>query len=128
MTLPAKVPARAKLQRGDPVWYRLLVRVPFVVAFDRSAWRFEEPHLASGRAEHWELEATCMNGGGRWILSEWFMQLDWLEQALYQDGFASRHLTAAETIIERAVKLGHAEKLLAVPPNVGHGRGRPWMW
>ncbi|MFT3783814.1 MAG: hypothetical protein QM790_17530 [Nibricoccus sp.] len=73
-------------------------------------------------------DAAAVNGGGRWILSEWFKKREWLDQALYIDGFASRHQTAAETILNRAVKLGKAEKLATIPPNVDHGRGNPWMW
>lgn len=116
-----------KLNRLDPVWYRLKVRPPHDVVFPSVTWRLLAPHLASGRPDHWELEAQNL-AGGFFVVSERFKTLEWLEHALYVDGFAGRHATLSETILDRMVKLGTAEKLAEPLRKPEHGRGWPWMW
>ena len=74
--------------------------------------------------DHWELCAAFR--GGEIIVSEYFRRREWLESALYVEGFCARHGAHSERLMQRLVRMNWA---LPLPqprylPEPGHGR--PW--
>ena len=118
---------RQRLRRLDPVWFRLLIRTPFDVEFPSAQFHVELSQCIAGSWD-WTLEAHNARSGGHIDLTERFKDPGALARALYEDGFASRYATLAETILLKLVREGRAEKLAAPlrPPTPQNGW--PWMW
>jgi hypothetical protein len=112
-----------RLNKLDPVWYRLLRTPPFQVATRDCVYTFQiQCRLPSGDGQ-WELAATCP--GGLVIISEFFRRREDLENALI-DSFCTRHLTAAEGLMERLVRLGWAARMAQPETLPPLGMGQPW--
>lgn len=116
-----------RLAKLDPVWYRLLVREPFPeVGFPSVAFRLEIHQTIAGSWD-WHFQAHQLGTAKYHAISESFRQRAGLEAALYETGFATRHLTVGEVIMERMVRSGWAERVAAPAQLPAHGDGCPWV-
>ncbi|HYB97552.1 MAG TPA: hypothetical protein VEC57_00265 [Candidatus Limnocylindrales bacterium] len=116
-----------RLQRLDPVWFRLLARVPLEVEFPTAKFRLFLRHVDCGACD-WTLRASQIGTANEVYLSESFRDEAVFLAALYEDGFAARHATIGETILLGMVRRGLAEQLAAPKKAPTPQNGRPWMW
>lgn len=116
-----------RLRRLDPVWFRLLVRVPLRVEFSTATFELEIQQVQFGGWQ-WNLFGNHHAAASVVVISEDFAEREWLEEAMYVTGFAARHITVGELIMLRMVREGRAVRLDTPLRPPEHRRGMPWAW
>lgn len=117
-----------RLQRLDPVWYRFRGEtLPDTVVFPSVTYTLRIECDRQG-TWMWNLAANDFARAAAVNITEPFRTEAWLRQALFVDGFATRHATIGETILQRLVSLKLAERLDAPTRPPEWDRGYPWAW